>query len=246
MELVDEKGEALLPLFEGVRLDYQQPAGHGEGQLSSQNEDCTFRAIPQTNEKGETVLPGFDTVNFPVEYQYIPGVGTGQLSSQACDWYTHPDVVALVHELYDGPPDLDPMSCAEANQVVQAGKYYDAEMDGLVHPWYGRMLWNPPWGGASESAVKKRGLKKLLDAYHNGDVTECVCVLNANAITTKWFAPLLEFPVCIPPYRIAHYGPGGKGGAPNSGTIIVYVSDPYKWDRFSDVFGRLGKIMWPH
>ena len=114
-------------------------------------------------------------------------------------------------------------------------------MDGLVRPWYGRMLWNPPWGGSDASAVKKRGLKKLLDSYSTGNVTECVCVLNANATTTAWFAPLLSFPVCFPPYRIQHYGPGGQGGKPNSGTVIVYVGK--RTNCFARVFDKLGVVM---
>ena len=172
------------------------------------------------------------------------GKGSGQTSSQSEDWYTHPVIVTLVHKLYDGPPDLDPMSCEEANETVKAREFYTAEMDGLLRSWYGRMLWNPPWGGTDATAAKKRGLVKLLKAYESGDVTECVCVLNANATTTAWFAPLLSFPVCFPSYRIKHYGPGGKGGAPNSGTVVIYLGE--NRDRFAEVFGELGAIMVPY
>ena len=75
--------------------------------------------------------------------------GTGQLSSLTEDWYTHPQMITLVHELSEGPPDLDPMSCAQANLTVKAITFYSAEMNGLLHPWYGRMLWNPPWGAGT-------------------------------------------------------------------------------------------------
>lgn len=177
-------------------------------------------------------------------YQAPVGTGTGQTSSRSEDWYTHQDVVSLVHELYDGVPDLDPMSCDEANLLVKAKEFYTAEMDGLVRPWYGRMLWNPPWGGSDATAAKKRGLNKLLDSYETGDVTECVCVLNANATTTAWFAPLLSFPICFPSYRIKHYSPGGGGGSPNSGTVVIYVGK--RLDRFAEIFSKLGAIMIPY
>lgn len=196
-----------------------------------------------TDETGQVSL--FDEEDeYPRPYTPFSGSGTGQTSSRSEDWYTHQDVIALVHELYEGPPDLDPMSCEEANLTVRAREFYTAEMDGLVRPWFGRMLWNPPWGGSDATAAKRRGLKKLLDAYKAGDVTECVCVLNANAITTAWFAPLLAFPVCLPPYRIPHYGPGGAGGSPNSGTVVVYLGD--RVDRFAEVFSELGVIMVPY
>jgi hypothetical protein len=187
---------------------------------------------------GEDTLPGLDG---SFDYEEREGWGEGQTSSLTERWFTHPEIVKLVHELYDGPPDLDPMSCAEANEVVQAREYYTAEQDGLTRPWYGRLLWNPPWGGSDASSVKRRGLKKLLTAYDAGLVSECVCVLNANAITTAWFADLLAFTICVPSRRIPHWGPGGKGGSPNSGTIIIYVGDDP--DKFSEIFSKLGTIL---
>lgn len=165
----------------------------------------------------------------------------GQLSSLSGDWYTHKEIVACVHELYGGAPDLDPMSCEEANETVQAKAFYTKEDNGLLYPWKGKLLLNPPWGGTSATAVKKLAVDKLLSSYASGDVTECVLVLNANAMTTTWFKPLLSFAVCIPSRRIPHMGPGGKGGSPNSGTVIVYVG-PHA-DRFSSVFSRLGTVM---
>ena len=191
-----------------------------------------------TDERGQGALDFGE-----VEYQQKQGHGEGQTSSQSEDWYTHPEVVTLVHELFGGPPDLDPMSCEEANKVVKARKIYTAKQDGLLHPWYGTILWNPPWGGADDSAAKKRGLAKLLLAYKTGDVEEAVCVLNANAMTTAWFAPLLDFPICIPPKRIKHYGPKGQGGSPNSGTVIIYLGAEV--DKFAHLFAKLGTIMIP-
>lgn len=178
------------------------------------------------------------------DYQQPKGHGLGQTSSQDENWFTHPEVVELTRQLFFGKIDLDPMSCEKANEVVKAVKFYTAEQDGLVHPWYGNILFNPPWGGTDASAVKKRGVKKLLDSFQRGEVHNAICVLNANAMTTSWFAPLLAFPVCVPPRRIEHYGPNGEGGAPNSGTVLVYVGIGV--DRFSEVFGGLGRIMVPY
>lgn len=194
-----------------------------------------------SDENGQLVLPGFEG---PWEYQQPDGHGEGQLSSQSEDWYTHSEVVERVRSLFGGRIDLDPMSCDEANKVVKANNYYTAEQDGLLHPWYGSMLWNPPWGGTDASSTKARGVKKLIAAYNAGDVRECICVMNANAITTRWFAPLLQFPICVPPFRIPHYGPGGRGGSPNSGTIIVYLGTDT--NRFIRYFADLGRIMIPY
>jgi hypothetical protein len=180
----------------------------------------------------------------PVVY-YAPkgrGAGSGQLSSVSEDWWTHPQVITLIHKLYDGPPDLDPMSCREANDTVKAIKFYTAEMNGLHYPWYGKMILNPPWGGGSNS-IKRNAVRKLMNSYPD-KVEACVCVLNANAVTTRWFAPLLNFPVCLPPHRIRHVAAGGEGGHPNSGTVIIYVGTDVA--KFAAVFSGFGKIMVPY
>lgn len=190
------------------------------------------------DERGQPVL--FEN---PFEYVQPAGHGSGQTSSQTEDWYTHPDIVERARTLFNGIIDLDPMSCEKANEVVQAETFYTAEVDGLTRPWFGCILWNPPWGGSNANSVKRRGVKKLLDEFRSGNVKEAVCVLNANAITTSWFEPLLAFPVCVPSYRIPHYGPNGEGGAPNSGTVIVYVG--VSTSRFGKAFGDLGRIMVP-
>lgn len=98
------------------------------------------------------------------------------------------------------------------------------------------MLLNPPWGGSSASAVKVQAVRKLLAAYTMGSVPEAIVALNANAMTTGWFSPLLKFTICIPSRRIPHYGPGDKGGAPNSGTVVVYLGPCL--GRFRQVFGE--------
>lgn len=200
------------------------------------------------NELGQPVLPGFEQeFDFkarkgkPRENQFR---AEGQISSLSDEWYTHPEVVELTRTLFGGEIDLDPMSCDLANEIVQAKIYYTAEIDGLSRPWFGNILWNPPWGGSGDNSPKKRGIKKLLDAFNAGDVKNAICVLNIGALTTSWFAPLLNFPVCIPPKRINHWGPDGKGGAPNSGTVLVYVG--VNVDRFAQVFGSYGHIMVPY
>lgn len=174
-------------------------------------------------------------------YQQPRGHGKGQTSSLTEDWYTHPSIIEAVRELFGGTIDLDPFSCREANQTVRATRFFTAEVDGLVHTWHGKLLMNPPWGGSGNTSVKMRAVEKLIRSYQEGSVTEAVAVLNANATTTKWFAPLFAFPMCFPAYRIPHYGPGNAGGSPNSGTVLIYLGAQDQ--RFAHIFSRFGNIV---
>lgn len=181
--------------------------------------------------------------SIPRQYQQPAGHGAGQVSSMTEDWYTHGDIVKLIRDLYGGVIDLDPFSCPEANKIVRAEQYYTAEVDGLKQRWAGNLLVNPPWGGGDNS-VKKGAIRKVLREHAAGNVRQAVMVLNANATTTQWFAPLFDFPICFPPRRIPHYGPGGAGGSPNSGTVIVYIGED--WAHFAEIFGKLGRIIQPY
>jgi hypothetical protein len=177
-----------------------------------------------------------------------PNRGNGIIpaSNYTDDWWTSPLIVELVRTLYGGTIDLDPMSCREANlQVVQAALFYTPDMDGLLHPWKGRVFLNPPWGDAQAASVKERAITKALAEYKAGNMSECVIVLNANATTTAWFAPLFQFPMCFPPQRIKHLQPGDPTPAsPPNGTVLVYLGD--RPDEFYRVFSELGAITAPY
>jgi len=45
-----------------------------------------------------------------------------------------------------GSIDLDPFSCAQANEVVRATKYFSLADDGFCQFWHGNVFVNPPGG----------------------------------------------------------------------------------------------------
>lgn len=197
--------------------------------------------LPEPSLIDENGQPLLDLGDLRRDYRQRRGRGTGQTSSLTEDWYTHPDVIEAVRELFGGSIDLDPFSCQEANRTVRATRFFTAEVDGLINSWHGKLLINPPWGGSGNTSVKRRAVQKLIRSYDDGSVTEAVAVLNANATTTKWFAPLFAFPMCFPAYRIPHYGPGNAGGSPNSGTVLIYLGQHVR--QFAHIFSRFGNIV---
>ena len=67
----------------------------------------------------------------------------GLHSCKSFEHYTPDDYVEAARYVL-GRIDLDPASCALANQTVRAGRYYSKEDDGLQQPWFGNVYLNPP------------------------------------------------------------------------------------------------------
>ena len=62
----------------------------------------------------------------------------------SADWYTPPPIIEAARQCLGGI-ELDPASCAAANRIVRAERYY--AIDGLARDWTARTLWlNPPYG----------------------------------------------------------------------------------------------------
>jgi ParB family chromosome partitioning protein len=171
---------------------------------------------------------------------YVPdqGSGNGQTSAISEDWYTPAVYVEATRELL-GTIDLDPASCPEANLTVRAENIYTAEVDGLRHRWFGNVFLNPPWGRVGKP--KRAFVTKAIAAYEAGEITAAVLALNSNATTSAWFQPLFRYPICFPNHRVEHRGPGGSGGAPNSGTVFVYLGPDV--EGFAQIFSRFGAIL---
>jgi hypothetical protein len=63
------------------------------------------------------------------------------------NWGTPAFLVELARGLL-GTIDLDPCSTAVDNEVIQASHFYTEQDDGLVQPWSGTVLCNPPGGNS--------------------------------------------------------------------------------------------------
>jgi DNA N-6-adenine-methyltransferase (Dam)/T5orf172 domain len=188
---------------------------------------------PLANQDGQLGMP------FTVPYLAEVGSGNGQTSAVSEDWYTPAIYIAAVREVFGGTIDLDPASCQEANNTVQAENIYTAEVDGLRHRWNGNVFLNPPWGRTGRT--KKAFVTRAIHAYKSGEIVQAILALNSNATTSAWFEPLFEYPICFPNHRVAHRGPGGAGGAPNSGTVFIYLGLAVA--RFAEIFSEFGRVV---
>lgn len=105
-----------------------------------------------------------------------------------------------------GRIDLDPASCAEANETVRAERYYTAETDGLQQGWHGRVWLNPPFNGG----LLRLFARRLISEVEFGAVTAAV-MLGPVVGGSTWPDEMARAADWIAPLR-QHIPWGGVGG----------------------------------
>lgn len=153
-----------------------------------------------------------------------------------------------------GSIDLDPASCAEAQKVVQAGRWVGLPQDGLSEPWFtkGGLFLNPPGGKADPSWGRIYGSRssavvwwrKLVEEHLDGRVNQAIFVgfnldiLQAAQDNQAQWPDLLCFPFCVPGKRL-HF----TGDSPTHGNVISYLGGDA--DKFVKVFSEIGGCVVP-
>jgi hypothetical protein len=161
--------------------------------------------------------------------------------STSNEWYTPAQFVEAARQVMGGI-DLDPASCAFANQVVKATRYYTQDDDGMAQRWYGRVWMNPPYGReeGERDSNQARWTRRLLEAYQAGDVTEAIMLVNAVP-GNRWFVPLKAYPICFPDARIRFYNEETDAGQPTHSNALIYLGSHLA--RFRRVFSVFGAVM---
>jgi ParB family chromosome partitioning protein len=167
-------------------------------------------------------------------------------SSKSNEWYTPSRYIEAARDVL-GSIDLDPASCATANEIVQATKYFTDADDGLHQSWRidGRptRTWlNPPYGyidGKKSSAGTWTA--RMIDAYERNEI-EAGILLVTSVVEKKWFQPLWNYPLCVTDHRIKFYNEQfPRGSQPAQGSTFVYFG--MHEQRFIDVFSAFGPVV---
>ncbi|MBU2763714.1 DNA N-6-adenine-methyltransferase [Acidithiobacillus caldus] len=154
------------------------------------------------------------------------------------EWYT-PDYILDAARAVLGDIDLDPASCAAANEVVRARQFFDKTQDGLQQDWQGTVWLNPPY---SYPAILDF-CEALVQRCSEGSVREAIVLVNSGT-ETQWGQMLLSHgsAVCFPASRVKFRRPEGKSGLPSQGQMLVYFGP--RADRFKTVFLSIGAVMY--
>jgi hypothetical protein len=190
-------------------------------------------------------------------------------SSESSEWFTPPEDIEFARTVM-GSIDLDPASCALANQIVKATKFYDGSelcADGLIAGWHGmNVFWNSPYtkkgGGPAELWVRK-----AIEEHAALHYVRSIGLLNATP-DRAWFRSLWDFDICFkkersdflvsladwqranakrkkPQKQPQEIAPGlVRAGSPTHGNVFVYMgSDDEARERFLQLGSKLGTVI---
>ena len=169
----------------------------------------------------------------------VKGAPAALLSSKSNEWYTPSPIVEAARELMGGI-DLDPASCAQANEIVKAARFFSIEEDGLSQDWRGRVWLNPPYGREAGGSSQAVWSSKLIESFEAGDVSEAVMLVN-SATGSRWFKPLFEFAICFVEGRISFDSPVGRKDRPTHYSALVYFG--HNQIGFYKQFRELGQVL---
>jgi DNA N-6-adenine-methyltransferase (Dam) len=174
--------------------------------------------------------------NAKIAVDLIGGKGGGELvqQSKSNEHYTPRKYLEAAREVLGGI-DLDPASCADANEIVGAVRYYTVKDSGLDHSWGGRVWLNPPYGKRAGLFVAK--FVEEFDAQHS---TAGIILANAHCTDTDWFQPLWDGVLCFTDHRINFYGDDKRSGSTH-GSVFAYFGPERK--TFAAVFAQFGAIV---
>ncbi len=160
------------------------------------------------------------------------------------EWYTQPKYIEAAREVMGGI-DLDPASCAAANTIVKAVRYYTEEQNGLEQEWYGRVWLNPPYGRTVKMKAHRKSTirlftEKLVNSYQSGQVKQAI-ILATTEVNAAWFYPLWDYLICIPDHRVHFIVPEQLHKyCQMFGTSFVYLGPDEA--RFAEVFSQFGHV----
>ena len=156
-------------------------------------------------------------------------------------YFTQPFIIEAARATM-GIIDLDPASCAAANAIVKASRYFDVMIDGLKQPWLGNVWLNHPFSRQGNP----RWIKKAVSEFESGNAYQITCITYA-ASSEEWTEPLFNFPICFlrprTNYLIVADGLLVETTDVTKGSMVTYMGQNV--DQFVAKFSKLGKVMLP-
>lgn len=172
-------------------------------------------------------------------------------SVKSCEWYSPPYIVEAARVALGGKIDLDPASCAEANVIVRAERYYSKERaplynGGELMRWDAPSVFcNPPSGLVNEFWFR------MIDGYNKREFDQAIWIgysLQQLQTLQRFKTTPLDFPICFPKKRIAFTSPAGDKKSPTHSNYICYLPPVGDClgvgvERFNRAFETIGRVI---
>ena len=154
------------------------------------------------------------------------------------EWYTDPLVLSMAREVM-GDIDLDPASCAIANEVVRADRFLTKADDAFASHWSGRVWLNPPYA----PDLIKPFAEKLLEEVAMGRTTEACWLWPTGREDLPWCQDLMEAASALwmPKGRMKFRSSEGEVQASERPCMVLYLG-PNR-SKFVEVFSTQG-VVW--
>jgi hypothetical protein len=150
--------------------------------------------------------------------------------------YTPADWIELVRKVL-GEVDLDPASCEQAQETVQARTFFTQSDNGLEQDWHGRVFCNPPYTQPDLALF----VDKLLEELAAKHLT--AILLTFNNTDAAWFqkAAAVATAICFPRGRVRFINRDGTPWSAAQGNAFFYFGDDLP--AFVRYFGSAGFIV---
>lgn len=157
-----------------------------------------------------------------------------QLSVESDDWGSPVALIEAARRVLGGF-DLDPFSSDYWNYwTVKAACYYTAADNGLVMPWSGRLIVNPPSGviPGTRRSIVRAAWERLVKLWLEGEVESAIWVgYSLEQLPILQNAPMhpLQFWTVVPRERQEFLertegnGPPRPGTAPTHGNYVTFL-----------------------
>ena len=199
----------------------------------------TARRYLQTGQIGRSRRDDFKTA--ADVFEFVSDDASSKARTGDDEWYTPEDIIEAARAVMGGI-DLDPATCAVAQRVVRAARYFTSDDDGLAQPWTGRVWMNPPY----TSGLKRSFVEKLAESFASGTVSQAVMICSADT-AYLWADPIRAHASakweCDRPTKFHRGDPSDKSVKPQGMGQTVYYFGPHV-DEFREIFEALGGRVW--
>ena len=164
-------------------------------------------------------------------------------SSETNEWWTPPEMLAAVRDVI-GDIELDPASCAAANEFVRAERIYTIEDNGLSQFWDARSLFlNPPYGKIGNRSGQDVWMEYLIAQL--GSIDMCIA-LTKTVPGYVWWDRLFRggWPglLCITEGRLSFLSSNGETRGQSKAASSLWYYGPYG-NEFRERFECVGRVL---